>query len=285
MSKNKKSIKPSSVVQREGVVYMYTLTAEGTDKGKIYVGETSDEETRRSKWRQVSNTGYGGVKISEARKKYGVKEWDYKVLEKVSVNGTLKDLKEVLRVKQKEFIIKYDTVKNGFNTSYGEGMAGIKHSAESRAKISAHHRHYNSPETIAKIRAKLKDRKISEETKKKISKGNKGKKRSEEVKKAQSERMKGKEPIAASLGLKRYIQEHGHGPTKGKPFTDKARANMKAAQQRRGTDCIAIFPDGHEKFYSTMSDAAKDNSLDVGSVSHSIKNNGTTKGGLKFRAA
>ena len=285
MNQKKKSTKQSSVVQREGVVYMYILTAEGTDKGKMYVGETSDENTRRSKWRQVSNAAYGGAKISEARKKYGVEDWDYKVLEKVSVIGTLKDLKQVLREKQKEFIIKYDSVKKGFNTSYGEGMEGLKHTAESRAKISAHHRHHNSPETIAKIKAKLKDRKISEETKKKISKGNKGKKRSEEVKKAQSERMKGKEPIAASLGLKRYIQEHGHGPLKGKPISDKAKANMKAAQQRRGTDCIAIFPDGHKKFYNTMVDAARDNNLDVGSVSHSIKNNGTTKGGLKFRAA
>ena len=33
-------------------------------------------------------------------------------------------------------IIKYDSVNNGFNTSYGRGMKGLHHSKASRRKIS-----------------------------------------------------------------------------------------------------------------------------------------------------
>ncbi len=265
-----------------GYIYGRQLVAPGPDKGKWYVGETTDKKGRESNWKKTHNESYGGQKITEARKTYSNidTEWCTEWLERVEADSK-EDLSKLLDECEDSWMVKKDSVKNGFNDYKNSGR---HFSDEHRKNISKGHRNYQTDETKEKIRQATLGKKHTAETKQKISDGNKGKKRTPEQKAAQSTRMKGKEPVAASEGLRKYIEEHGHGPTKGVKQSPEARANMKAAQQTRGKDTIATFPDGHEKRFSTMLDAAKATGHNIGSVGNCVKSGGTTKKGYKFRA-
>ena len=222
----------------------------------------------------------------EARKEYGTgpDAWDYNVLEEI-FSDTHEELDAKLKERETHWIREKDTVENGYNHSYGDGNLGIEydeerrkqcgnamrgkhHTDETKAKLSSISRgHHHTPETRAKISEKLKDVV-----------------RTEEQKQAQSERMKGIEPVAATEGAKKWVRQNGGGYWKNHPIPDEAKANMKNAQQERGTDCIATFPDGHEQTFPTMLDAANATGLNVGSVKYSIDhNNNLTKNGYRFR--
>jgi len=265
----------------EGVVYKYT----NKKTGKSYIGETDNEDKRRESWRRRADSDYGGQKIKDARLTYGTSEevWDYVVLEKI-YSDTHKDLQSQLDTKETEWIRKEDTVNNGYNNSYGRGNKGIKFSPERAKKCgNAMRGKHHTPEAKAKISESLKGRTVSEETRKKISESNTGKVRSQEHCQALSEAKKGIVPLAAKEGADRWREQNGGSYWKGKTMSDAARENMKKAQQLRGTDCIAKFPDGHEETYPTMLDAAKATGHNVGSVASAIKTGGITKNGFKFR--
>lgn len=143
----------------EGVVYMRTLIAEEAknteDYLKSYIGETTDWETRQQKWYQANNKNYGGEKIQVARDKYGVGDdaWKTIILEHTYSEVSTDDLEKKLKARETEKIYEYDTVENGFNGSYGDGMKGMKHTAKAKALISKNHRNYQSDEAKAKIKA------------------------------------------------------------------------------------------------------------------------------------
>ncbi len=265
-----------------GVIYMRKLIAPGADYGKIYIGQTTCLEDRNLNWNKANNN-YGGKKVTQAREKYGVGDdvWETKTIETLH-SDTEDDLHKQLDERETYNIRLYNSVEKGFNSSYGTGMQGITHSDAAKAKISAHHRNYQSTATKAKISQSTKNHVVSDETKAKISIGNKGKKRSEVQKAVQSAIRKGKEPKAASVGLQTYISKNGHGPTLGIKQTPQAKANMKAAQQKLGTKVRAIYPDGHAEDFTTMLDAAKALGMNVGSVASVVKTGGTCRNGMKF---
>ena len=268
----------------EGVIYMRKLVAPGsTDYGKVYIGQTVCIEERNSNWYKPNNN-YGGMKITEARDKYGVSDdvWETRTLEKIFAD-TEEDLHIQLNERETYYIGFYDSVENGFNGSYGRGMQGLSHSDAAKAKISAHHRKTQTDETKAKISASEKGHVVSAETRAKISVGNSGKRRTEAMKAAQSAIRKGKEPKAASEGLQWYISKNGHGPTLGIKQSEEAKVNMKAAQQKMGVKVIAITPDGSQKEFNTMLDAAKEYGMNVGSVASVIKTGGTCRNGMTFQ--
>lgn len=273
----------------EGSIYKRTLiasAAQGTpDYLKTYIGQTDNMKERDSSWNKVNNDNYGGKKITEARKKYGVtpNAWLTEEIEKVYAE-TEPELKAKLNERETYYIRFYDSVANGFNGSYGSGMEGVKHSDEAREKISANHRHYQSEEAKQKISIAITGRNHTDEAKNKISEALKGEKRTDEQRKAQSERMKGKEPVKASEAAKEYRKTH-KPYWQEHPVTDEMRANMKAAQQKLGTKVIAIYPDGTTQEFNTMLDAAKACDMNVGSVASVIKTGGTCRNGMKFQKA
>lgn len=263
-----------------GVIYKYT----NKDTQKPYVGKADNEKDRRKQWEKPGKSNaYAGEKIAEARKQYGVgpEAWDYTVLEEILAD-THDELKRQLKGRETEWIHQEDAVENGYNSSYGDGMTGRKHTPESRKKISDNHRRYQSEATKEKISAAGKGRHLTEETKAKISAGNKGKKRTQAQNQAQSARMKGVVPTAATEGAKKWVKENGGSYWKNHPIPEEAKANMKAAQQARGTKVLATAPDGSTKEYPTMLDAAGGCGLNVGSVSSAVKTGGTTRNGYKF---
>ena len=148
----------TTTIRYEGVVYMRTLIAEEAknteDYLKSYIGETTDWETRQQKWYQANNKNYGGEKIQIARDKYGVSDdaWATVILERNYSEVSIDDLEKKLKARETEKIYEYDTVNNGFNGSYGDGMKGRKHTDKSRKLISKNHRNYQSDEAKAKIK-------------------------------------------------------------------------------------------------------------------------------------
>jgi len=254
--------------------------------GKSYVGKTENEKTRKQLWNKKNNKSYGGKKITEARAEYGVGPdvWDYNVLEEI-FSDTQPELKAALKEREHYWIKEKDAVKNGYCGSYGDGNLGNEYSEERRHQCgNAMRGKHHTEETKALLRAKSKKgvprpKEITEKIRAKLI----GKKRTEAQKKAQSERQKGVIPVAATAAAKEWVKQNGGSYWKNRPIPDEARANMKKAQQLRGTDCIATFPDGSEKTFPTMLDAANATGLNVGSVKYSIDHNSTTRNGIKFR--
>ena len=260
-----------------GVVYKYT----NRTTQRSYIGETANEKVRRNCWKKPKDNAYAGNKIAEARKMYGVTDWDYYAEEIIAASP--EELDRLLTEKQKEWIVKYDSINNGYNSSYGDGMEGRQHTSESKALISKNHRRYQSDEAKEKISSSNLGRKVSEATKAKISAGNKGKKRTHDQKQTQSERMKGKIPTAATEGAKDWVKKNGGGYWKNHQLSPEAKANMKAVQQKNGIKVTAINPSGHEQSFPTMLDAARACGVNVGSVASAIKTGGMTKNGYQFK--
>lgn len=266
--------------QYRGVIYERHNKA--TDQS--YVGKTDNEKIRKQSWNNKGSRSYGGKKIMEARKEYGTgpDAWDYNVLEEI-FSDTHEELDAKLKERETHWIREKDTVENGYNHSYGDGNLGIEYDEERRKQCgNAMRGKHHTEETKAILRQKNKGVPRPDEVKAKISRATKGLKRTEAQKQAQSARQKGKVPVAATEAAKEWVKQNG-SYWKNHPIPDEAKANMKKAQQLRGTDCIATFPDGHEEAFPTMLDAANATGLNVGSVKYSIDHNSTTRNGIKFR--
>lgn len=121
----------------EGIVYKYTLTIPNEQmNGKMYIGCTPEEATRRSKWKQKSNP-YGGSKIADARKQYGIDNWKYEVLER-HYDEDIDKLVELLESRESYFIKENNSIENGFNgNSGGTGRTGMKLSDEENQRRNA----------------------------------------------------------------------------------------------------------------------------------------------------
>ena len=121
-----------------GVIYKYT-----SPSNKVYIGQTTDEEMR--KYRFKTSVNYGGLKIDNARKKYDISEWKYEVLaKKYYINE--EDATNDLDLLETYYIAKYDSYKNGYNsTTGGDGARGQKISEETKEKLRISMQGENNP--------------------------------------------------------------------------------------------------------------------------------------------
>lgn len=76
----------------KGIIYKYT-----SPSGKVYIGQTRCERTRRSRWFNI-NKPYAGPKINAARSKYGPTNFKYEVLLEINSENEY-DLIELLNAK------------------------------------------------------------------------------------------------------------------------------------------------------------------------------------------
>jgi group I intron endonuclease len=134
--------------------------------GKSYIGFTGNTIFERFEQHKKD-----AIKIRDNRKfynainKYGTDVWKIELLELV-------DSAEVAKQKEIELIEKFDTYKNGYNsTKGGDGNNGIIMSEESNVKRS------RALKGIAKNYTRMHGKIHSEESKKKISESHKGKKK------------------------------------------------------------------------------------------------------------
>lgn len=95
-----------------GIIYKYT-----SPNGKVYIGQTLDEDRRRKDFLNLSKK-YAGRKIENARKKYLPENFQYEILERKEYNNEIEANKD-LDILEKYYIELHNSVTNGYNTSYG----------------------------------------------------------------------------------------------------------------------------------------------------------------------
>lgn len=269
-----------------GVVYRYINMVEGDEFGWCYVGNTTDEKHRRYSWNNHGNKNYGGKKINDARKKFGLENFTYEILERVEA-ATVEELKTMLDEKEAAYIEKFNSTVQGYNRSKGGSgnRGGISEEHRKNIGKASTGRVY-SKERNAKISASLTGHDVTEETKAKISKSKTGKKHSAEENKAQSDRMKGKRPEHLIEGNKRW-RENG-GSLKGYKQTEVALLHIKEAQQANGTKVKVTYTDGTVKMFPTMLDTATEFGCNVGSIDYYVNKSKThirEEDGCKFEKA
>ena len=109
--------------------YKYT-----SPSGKCYIGQTIDEKRRKLRFK--SKRSYGSNKIDNARNKYGSSNFTYEILEEINSNSK-ESLITLLNIKEKEFILKFNTINNGYNYQIGgTGIYTYVPSDEVKLKIS-----------------------------------------------------------------------------------------------------------------------------------------------------
>lgn len=113
-----------------GIIYKYT-----SPSGKVYIGQTLDEERRRNEFLNLS-IRYAGKRIELARKKYKPENFKYEILEKKEYDNIENALYD-LNLMESYYIGKFDSYNNGYNMTYGgEGVRGIIFDNEIKSKIS-----------------------------------------------------------------------------------------------------------------------------------------------------
>mgnify|MGYP002624421829 CR=1 FL=1 len=114
-----------------GIIYRRYII---NDKGKevSYVGQTCDPDKRNSDFLNL-RIQYGGLKIENARKKYGPEKFSYEVLETVTADSET-ELSQRLNALEIQYIEKYNSFEDGYNHTLGGGGAnGYRHTEEYKA--------------------------------------------------------------------------------------------------------------------------------------------------------
>ena len=228
--------------------------------GKQYVGQTINFEKREYEWNNSKK--YSGGIIDKARDKYGVENFETKVLKECD---TIEELDQLEMYYIKELNTK---TPNGYNiTDGGEGFKGLEFTEEHKRNISKaikgreftkeHRQHISqakkgikvSEETKRKLSDVLKGRKFTKEHRKKISEGNKGRIVTQSTRDKIS-----KSHIGIGLGDKRpWMSERMKGeknPFFGRTHTKETidrikKANMGKAAYNKGKTYEELF--GEEK--------------------------------------
>lgn len=222
----------------EGVVYKYT-----SPSGNVYIGQTSNEKRRRSEFLRLKQS-YGGQKMDNARKKYGVENFKYEVLFRAEFDSA-DDMAKTLNEKERYYIMFFDSFKNGYNMNEGgAGNVGFEMSEESKKKISD-----NTKKFLKEKGHPMKGRKHTEEsiekmrrnTKKKYGEDNPnyGWKPSEELKEKLSQLAKQRTKEKNPFYGKTHTEET-------KQFYRELYSKPVAQVDRETNDVIAIFPSATE---------------------------------------
>lgn len=139
------------IEKTKGIIYKYTNKI----NGKVYIGQTIDENKRKASHKCSKRNDH----FHRAIRKYGWDNFDYEVVF-TTISSDPDRLKLLLDTMEKYFIKKYNSFKEGYNSTLGGGG------------------------NLGYI--------TSEETKKKLSEINKGKRLSEEAKRKIGEASKGR---------------------------------------------------------------------------------------------
>lgn len=147
-----------------GVVYKYT-----SPSGKVYIGQTIVERTRRRMFLAVDKDYSDGCLINNARRKYGPENFTYMVLFEIEGDDRI-EVKRTLDYWEKYYIAEYKSNDRRFGYNMNEGgagNAGCFYSEETRLKMGENSRHRlaiyhpmkgrkHSPESIALMKANTK---------------------------------------------------------------------------------------------------------------------------------
>nr|DAX57560.1 MAG TPA: intron associated endonuclease [Crassvirales sp.] len=100
-----------------GIIYKYT-----SPSNKIYVGKTINESERKHAF--LTKERYAGIKIDNARAKYGPKNFKYDVIKRHEYSS-VEEATESLNILEAYYIGLYNSLVKGYNMSLGgEGSPG-----------------------------------------------------------------------------------------------------------------------------------------------------------------
>lgn len=255
---------------------------------KIYIGRTKDLEKRI--FFHIRDAKYGKKNKTLFHKsinKYGIDNFSFTILEE-------RLSEEESKKKEIYYIDKYNAkVPNGMNlTTGGDGVSNP--SDDVRKRISEGNKgrecFWKGKKLSEEHKRKISEAKtgivMSKETKKKISEGNKGKIRSEEMKCRYSESHKG---ITSWAKGKKFSIEHrkkmsisrGHLPTRlgmeATPETLHKRSLAMIGKNSKEVVCLET-----QRIYSSLTKAAKELNIHIGSISKCIKKQRKTAGGYTW---
>jgi len=240
-----------------GIIYKAT----NKTNGKIYIGQTtlSLEKRQRQHMRDASKHNDMNIKFWNALLKYGIERFEWEIVGK---HNSLDELNEA----EKFFIQKYDSFKNGYNsTEGGEGMLGRRgelapmygkqHSKKSREKMSKsrsgpkHFRYgkHLSKEHKNKLSKSKKGTKVSEITKRKISKRLSGKNNSMYGRKH-------KESTKRKIG---YANGGINSAWYGKKHSEETKRKISQAQLGENNHMYGRTGKNHPSFGKTLSESTK----------------------------
>ena len=114
-----------------GLIYKYT-----SPSGKVYIGKTTDEKSRKSKHK--TNSVKLNTHFAKAIRKYGFENFKYEVLIKFKPTLDIKKLDRVLNKLEIRYIKLYNSQSPscGYNlTLGGDGSYGYKHTEETKQKL------------------------------------------------------------------------------------------------------------------------------------------------------
>lgn len=104
---------------------------------KCYIGQAIKLRNRlKAHWRAIQSHSVENMIIYKAISKYGIDNFDLIILYEIS-NSLAWDTKSKLDQLEKEYILKYDSYNNGYNSTLGGdgGILGYKMTEEQREKI------------------------------------------------------------------------------------------------------------------------------------------------------
>ena len=199
----------------KGYIYRHWITND-EDIEKSYIGLTKQKPQRR--WRKGKAYLKEPTKFANAIIKYGWDNFNHEIIGVVEAN-TEEELLQDLKEWEKYYIWKYDSYKNGYNSTLGgDGTVGFKgennpmwgkqHSNETKQKISEAKLgketymkgKKHKSESIELMRESHKKENLSDETRRKMSESQKKRRDTKETKKKKSEARKGsKNPKATKV--------------------------------------------------------------------------------------
>lgn len=263
-----------------GVIYCYINKI----NGKKYIGQTIEESKRRYRFKTCKR--YGGIKIDNARKKYGTSDnWEYKVLSKKQYLNE-EDASFDLDLLETYYISKNQSYNNGYNSTYGaDSVRGMIVSEETKQKIRLATMGENNPfygkhhteETKEKLRLANTGKHPSEEARKKMSEQRKGRKVSEETRKKISDVRK-----------LRYPKGETHY-NYGRKLTDEQRQKIsisKIGKRRKDLEKIILqidlFTGEVIKEWESIAKAAKTLNLHTPNIVNVCQGKYKQSGGFKW---
>lgn len=200
--------------------------------GKVYIGKTVSTLGRRWRGHLHAAVRGAGHLLHRAIRKYGARSFTIKILRRCRSERRL-----LWTERYYIALFESNNKEQGYNlTDGGEGVSGLKFSAESRRRLcESHLGHHPSGETRAKLSAAIKlgkskvDCSHSEKTKKKISKALKGRPHgpmSTTTKRRLSAAMKGRKPTAACIEASR-AWHHAHPESSSAGGRARARSGYR----------------------------------------------------------
>jgi group I intron endonuclease len=258
-----------------GIIYCYTNKI----NGKKYIGQTINTMAIRAK---SDGSGYSTKhKFGRAIAKYGWDNFEGEVLESVETDAC--SLKEQLDTLECFYISKFDTYKNGYNSTPGGSGKGKFVSVETRERIRQ--AQFNRPS-------------VSDETRRKISEANKGKKKANTAnyKKAAAKR-KGiplSEETRAKLSVSQKARVNSESyvhPNAGKHLSEETKAKLSAARLGKepwnkgvhvGSNCRKVFCVETRIVYESIAEAARDLDIFPQSIGQVLKGRSKTAGGYHW---